>query len=103
MLPELPSEFLRVARLGLFGVETMLLEETNDITPSHPVARLISMAAFRCTTGRKSSRPTRWNGSSRRSSPTDANGVSPNTAAALRLAGCLLIEVPDEWRVVECR
>lgn len=34
---------------------------------------------------------------------TDAVEMSPNAAALLRLAGCVLIEIDDEWQVSDRR
>ena len=76
-------------------VETMLREHARTSPPS-PTSR--------SRTGRRSGRPTRWSGSTRRSNdaPT-SSGSSRTPQALLRLAGCVLIEVHDEWQIAERR
>ena len=76
-------------------VETMLREAADDIT---------AFADFPVTHWKKiwSTNPLeRVNKEIKRR--TDIVGVFPNPAALLRLAGCVLIEVHDEWQVAERR
>ena len=73
----------------------MLAEAKADVTP---------LVGSRSATGARSGVPTRWSGSTRRSSGGPMwSGSSPTRRPSPALAGAVLLEIHDEWAIAERR